>query len=347
MGEGQLARHRARLHPGPRRLARDLLGPRAPRRAVELLDVLPRRGLGHRQPLPLHRCGAEGGAEVLPRDPAGRRGAPRCLLRPLHARGGGARGRHRGVPRCDRTRADLGLPQDLRLPRQGRRRPAQGPLTPQLRSRDHDVPPARRGDARAARPALHRELRNRAGHPARLPSGDGERVARRAAAHRLRREVPVRLREAGPGLQVRGRGPDARGDADDDRRLRAARLGRALRHHLRLDDRGRIRARHGVARAEAPLGRAAARRATGAAARAARPQPARARRARSRHGPRRLPRREDGPAGSRPGEAGGAVRLDPAVDRPNRHAERRSDDPVGLSRRGSLVPAHRQRRDER
>ena len=51
--------------------------------AVDLLDVLLRRGLGHRRPLPLHRRRPEGGAEVLPRHPAGRRGPPRGLLPPL------------------------------------------------------------------------------------------------------------------------------------------------------------------------------------------------------------------------------------------------------------------------
>ena len=48
-----------------------------------------------RQPLPLHRRRPEGGAEVLPRDPAGRRGPPRRLLPPLLQRGDRRRRRHR------------------------------------------------------------------------------------------------------------------------------------------------------------------------------------------------------------------------------------------------------------
>ena len=55
--------------------------------AVALHAVLPRRGLRRRQPVAVHRRRAAGGAEVLPRDAAGRRGAPRGLLSPLHARG--------------------------------------------------------------------------------------------------------------------------------------------------------------------------------------------------------------------------------------------------------------------
>ena len=63
---------------------------------VDLLDVLLRRGLGRRHPLPLHRRRADRGAEVLPRHPAGRRGPPRRLLPPLLQ--GGDRGRRRLDP---------------------------------------------------------------------------------------------------------------------------------------------------------------------------------------------------------------------------------------------------------
>ena len=76
------------------------------RRAVALLAVLPRRGLGRRQPLAVHRRGAAGGAEVLPRDAAGRRGAPRRVLPPLHARGRRRRRRRaRRRPARDRARS--------------------------------------------------------------------------------------------------------------------------------------------------------------------------------------------------------------------------------------------------
>ena len=56
-------------------------------RAVALHALLPRRGRGHRRALALHRRRAARGAEVLPRHPAGRRGAPRGLLQALHGRG--------------------------------------------------------------------------------------------------------------------------------------------------------------------------------------------------------------------------------------------------------------------
>ena len=54
-----------------------------------------------RRPLALHRRRAARGAEVLPRHPAGRRGAPRRLLRALHARG---RRRRRRTDAADGSR---------------------------------------------------------------------------------------------------------------------------------------------------------------------------------------------------------------------------------------------------
>ena len=94
------------LRDRPQRRRRRLggaLGPAAPLGIVDLLDVLLRRGLGRRQPLPLHRRGPEGGAEVLPRHPAGRRGAPRDLLPSLLQRGDRRRrlgARRRSPTRC-------------------------------------------------------------------------------------------------------------------------------------------------------------------------------------------------------------------------------------------------------
>src|SRR5205823_4777514 len=80
-------RDRAGLLPGHRRLEREDVARAAPQRALALHALLPRRGLRRRQLVALHRRGAAGGAEVLPDDPAGRRGAPRGVLPPLHARG--------------------------------------------------------------------------------------------------------------------------------------------------------------------------------------------------------------------------------------------------------------------
>ena len=135
--------------------------------AVDLLDVLLRRGLGRRQPLPLHRRRAARGAEVLPRHPAGRRGAPRRLLSPLLQGGDRRRRLDRVNARLYRVRALLGLPRGLRPPRPDGRRPAPRPLVAELRPRDRAVPHGRRGDDGSARPALHRGLLRRRGDDAR------------------------------------------------------------------------------------------------------------------------------------------------------------------------------------
>ena len=145
--------------------------------AVDLLDVLLRRGLGRRQPLPLHRRGAEGGAEVLPRHPAGRRGSPRGLLPPLLQGGDRRRRLDRLDPRLHRGAARLGLSQRLRPPRPDGRRPAQGPLAAELRPRDRALPHGRRGDPGAAGPALHRGLLRQVGDDARA-SARGWRTSR-------------------------------------------------------------------------------------------------------------------------------------------------------------------------
>ena len=98
-----------------------------------------------RQPLPLHRRGPEGGAEVLPRDPAGRRGPPRDLLPPLLQGGDRGRRHDRRHPRLHRAAPRLGLPQVFdRLERDGRGA-AQRPLAAEVRAGDHALPPGRRG----------------------------------------------------------------------------------------------------------------------------------------------------------------------------------------------------------
>ena len=166
------------------------------------------------------------GAEVLPRHPAGRRGAPRRLLRALHARGLRRRRRHRrGRPRGDQARADLGLPHGVRPARADVGRAAQRPLAAAPVRRDRALPRRDRGDARAARPALHHQLPARPRPAARLPRGHGPHRAGRAAPHRLRREAAVRHRGAEPGVPPRRRRPAARGAAVDRVRARAARAG--------------------------------------------------------------------------------------------------------------------------
>ena len=99
--------------------------------------------------------------------------------------------------------AQLGLSQRLRPPRPDGRRPAPRPLAAELRPRDRALPHGRRGDPRAARPALHRGLLRRRRDDARVQRGDGERLARRAAPHRLRRQGAVRVLRRVGGVQGR------------------------------------------------------------------------------------------------------------------------------------------------
>ena len=145
--------------------------------ALDLLDVLLRRGLRRRQPLPLHRRRAEGGAEVLPRDPAGRRGAPRHLLPPL-LQGGDRRGRRRRLdPPLHRVAARLGLSQRLRPPGHDGRRAAPRPLAAEVRPGDRALPHGRRGDASPS-PAST-SSRTTSPRPARCPGfGAGWRTSR-------------------------------------------------------------------------------------------------------------------------------------------------------------------------
>ena len=65
----------------------------------------------------------------------------------------------------------------------------------------------------------------KSGHDARLQRGDGERLARRAAPHRLRRQGALRVLRRVGGVQGRGGRAAARGDAVLARRLHAARTG--------------------------------------------------------------------------------------------------------------------------
>ena len=106
LGGGQLEGVRPRLLQGPQGLGGAQRDP-AQVGALDLLDVLLRRGLRHRQPLPLHRRGADRGAEVLPRHTAGRRGPPLGLLPPL-LQGGDRRRRHRSARRSPTREPQLG-----------------------------------------------------------------------------------------------------------------------------------------------------------------------------------------------------------------------------------------------
>ena len=185
LGGGELEGDRDRLLRGSQGLG---VAERDPAQvgAVDLLDVLLRGGLGHRQPLPLHRRRAAGGAEVLPRHPAGGRGAPRGLLPPLLQGGDRRRRVDRLDARLHRAAARVGLPQRVRPPRPDGRGASQGPLAAQVRAGDRALPHGRRGGARPAGAALHRGLLQQGRDDARVQRGDAQRLARRAAPHRLR-----------------------------------------------------------------------------------------------------------------------------------------------------------------
>ena len=236
-------------------MGRGLQRARAPGRAVELRAVLLGRGRGGAGPVAVHRRRPARGAEVLPRHPAGRRGAPRRLLQALHARGRRARRRDHGRRAAgDRAPADLRLPQDLRGARPPHGRAAPRPLADQARAVRDALPRDRRGDARAARPALHRGLPAAARAPPRLPRRDAQRRARRAAPHRLRRQAARRPARGGPGGARRGGRPAARGAPLQRGRAGAAGLGPLLHGVLRLHARADLRGGRPLLRDQAALG---------------------------------------------------------------------------------------------
>ena len=248
--------------PGPHRLAREVHRRAAPRRAVALHAVLPRRGLGRRQPLAVHRRRAAGGAEVLPRHAAGRRGAPRGLLPSLDARGRRRRRRLAGQrAEGHRARAHVGAPQALRPPGPDGRRAALRPLAAHAHEGDHALPHHRRGHARPARPAHDRDLARADGPHARLPRGDAPDRDRRAAPHRLRRQAARRPVPREPRADAGGdRRPHPRGPAVGAQRADPAGLGHDVHREPRLLDGGPLRGGRALQRG-APAGdRAAARR---------------------------------------------------------------------------------------
>ena len=160
LGARQLARDGDRLHPGHVDWHEKLTRRAAAQRAVALHPLLPRRGLGHRQPVAVHRRRAAGGAEVLPRHPAGRRGAPRRLLPSLHAArsSGVGDGTIAGALRATEQQLTWG---HRKVSAGSTRWPTSCAPTaqaPQLARADDALPRRRRGDAGPARPALHRAL---------------------------------------------------------------------------------------------------------------------------------------------------------------------------------------------
>ena len=137
--------------------------------------------------------------------------------------------------------ARLGLPQRLRPARPDGRRPAPRPLAAQLRPRDRALPHGRRGDARPARPALHRGLLRR--RRARCPgSARGWRTSRAtssatsASGSRCSRECFAESDECKAG----GRRAAARAAPLHARGLLAGRAGARVHPRLRLRARGHL-----------------------------------------------------------------------------------------------------------
>ena len=290
---------------------------------MELRAVLLGRGRRRRQPLAVHRRRPARGAEVLPRHAAGRRGAPRRLLQALHARGRRARRRRRRQrPARDRAGADLRLPAHVRVSRPVHRRAAPRPLADQARPVRDALPRHRRGDARAARPALHRGLPHPARGPARVLRRDAQRRPRRAAPHRLRREAARRPPPRGPGGPGRRRGAAPRGAPVERRRARAARLGPLLHGVLRLHARGDLRGGRALVREQAARGRDARGRAPRPDPVPVRPLPRRPGEADDPAPPGRDPGRGHAGGGPRPGDDVRAVRLAAARRRPPHRARR-------------------------
>ena len=276
--------------------------------------------------------------------PAGRRGAPLGLLQALHARGGRRRRRDAGRRPARHGRRDhVGPPPGLQPPGPDGRRAAPRPLEDQARRGGDALPPRRRGLAGPARAAHDRGLARGARRAARLPRGHAQRLARRAAPHRLRRQAAGRPLPRGPRADPgRDRRAHQGGPAVDVGGGQAAELGPLLHGVLRLHAGGHGRVGRGLDRAAPARHRAADRHhprlpdADGpAAARARRPRAEAA--ARRAHRPRRR-RRRPGPRGDRD-----HVRHDPPRGDHRRRAAGHHDR-VGLRRRRAVARRPGQRR---
>ncbi len=160
-----------RLHRRHRRLGRPERDPTEVR-GLAVLDVPGRGGLGGRQPGAVHRRGADARPEVLPDDPAGRRGAPRGLLPSVLHRRRRVDRRNRRDGRRQPDRPELGLPAGLRTARSDGRRAPQGSVAAEVRPGDRPLPHGRRGDARPAGPAFHRGSFRQGRRPAGVQRGD-------------------------------------------------------------------------------------------------------------------------------------------------------------------------------
>ncbi len=147
-------------------------------------------------------------------------------------------------------------------------------------------------------PALHRGVPRADRCAAGVPGGDAQRVAGRAAAHRLRGQAAAGPRFRGSRGARGGRRPAAPGAPVHDRRVQAAGLGPPLLGVLRVHAGRDLRGGREVVRVEAAGGRSAGRGPAGAAALPDRPAPARARAARDGAAAGGDPGREERAAGA-------------------------------------------------
>ena len=157
--------------------------------------------------------------------------------------------------RLHRGPARLGLPERLRPPRPDGRGAPPRPLAPEVRAGHRPLPHGRRSDPGPARAALHRGLLQQGRHDARVQRGHAQRLPRRAAPHRLRRQDPGRVLPRVGGVQGRRCRDPARGHALLDGGLRPAGLGPRVHALLRLRARGHLRLRDALGGDEVEGGR--------------------------------------------------------------------------------------------
>ena len=293
LGARQLEGLRDRLLGRSRAVAEPVLRPRARRRPLELLALLLGRGRRDRRPLALHRRRAARGAEVLPRHPAGGRGAPRRLLQALH---GGGRGHRRHAPATRSRRSARSSPGASSRCSTGSSACrtscgaiARSPSSPR-RSRSTTSSSRPRSPSRASTssPATSRTASCSPGFREGM-----ENVAQDEQRHigfgvKMLSDLRRWIRRRAGG---RGR-PAARGDPVDGLRADPAELGRALHRVLRLHDGGHRRGGRHLARDQDAHRRHADRGPAGAAGVPDPGHPARARGHRQADGAGRLPRRE-------------------------------------------------------
>ena len=163
LGAAELARPRARLLGRPRALAGQPGGVPAAHR-LQHRQLLRRRGAGHRRPGAVPAGRAERRGRGLPGHPAGRRDAPRGLLRPLGERGDGPRvGQLPRPPARDRGSDARPVALPVRRLAAGHRRPDQGEARrPRALRRGHrHLPHGHRGGPGDARAADHDRVHRR------------------------------------------------------------------------------------------------------------------------------------------------------------------------------------------